>query len=544
MMADLTIFLDLLCFAFALLLGLATLPTRATRNAIFQLVFRRNLEKTMSKGTRVELHVYCSELLSSCLRITGILALVILATMLVNQHILISNIVFLGKDLGLSLSGLPLILAGLAMALGIHVFLISSYWRSLGTFPPDPRMPYHFFNDTDPIARLCSKLVIPWSPIALLALLWFKTSFMALDAGTITFAASLLLILNISSYFIKPAHLLKFNSRAKKLFLALMVSSSIAVALVRITSPFRSDLDRVNLSGRDLRLFNLASAKLTNAHLSGADLRGLDLSQANLQYSDLSFANLSGAILPRENARTKHPLMAAGLLDTKLLGSDLRGVNLKMTIGLTLAQIGEAITNESTTLSNHLLIIRDNLSLQGLDLSNADLWGANFSGLNLNGTNLSNAKLNFANLSGTTLVGADLSAADCTQANLSNANLTNASLIYATFSNANLENSSLMNASLYGTDFDQANLRNSNLDNASISSAKFTRASLTSSSFSMSKIVETQFNGSDLKDASFIGTTLESCNFSYARNFSNEQMKQAVHMKDCTLPTGIKQIAR
>ena len=84
-------------------------------------------------------------------------------------------------------------------------------------------------------------------------------------------------------------------------------------------------------------------------------------------------------------------LEGANLTETYLYGADLRGAN-----------------------------------LTGADLTGADLYGANLTGANLSRANLLHTDLRDANLEGANLEGAHLSYADLRCANLTGANLTGA----------------------------------------------------------------------------------------------------------------------
>ena len=99
--------------------------------------------------------------------------------------------------------------------------------------------------------------------------------------------------------------------------------------------------------------------------------------------------------------------------------------------------------------------------LSGADLSGADLPVANLSGANLSGAKLIDANLLFANLSGANLDNAQLSKANLTGAKLDNADLTEANLWMAKLSNTDLSRTILCNADLSG-----AILRNADLFNA------------------------------------------------------------------------------
>ena len=92
-----------------------------------------------------------------------------------------------------------------------------------------------------------------------------------------------------------------------------------------------------------------------------------------------------------------------------------------------------------------VMAVRAKINLSDADLFGADLFGANLSGANLFGANLSGADLFRANLSG-----ADLFRANLSGANLSGANLSGADLFGANLSGANLSDADLSGAKLRG----------------------------------------------------------------------------------------------
>jgi uncharacterized protein YjbI with pentapeptide repeats len=115
--------------------------------------------------------------------------------------------------------------------------------------------------------------------------------------------------------------------------------------------------------------------------------------------------------------------------------------------------------------------------LRGADLSEANLSGANLRGAdliraNLQGANLYRADLTQANLTIANLIGADLRGACLLKANLSanfskadlrGANLSRADLNGAILSGANLSEAFLITTNLLGADLSEANLRGANL---------------------------------------------------------------------------------
>jgi uncharacterized protein YjbI with pentapeptide repeats len=90
------------------------------------------------------------------------------------------------------------------------------------------------------------------------------------------------------------------------------------------------------------------------------------------------------------------------------------------------------------------------VSLREVDLSSADLYGANLSSANLSRADLYGANLSRANLDGANLSRANLSSANLYGANLDGANLYGANLSRANLSSANLYGADLSRANLYG----------------------------------------------------------------------------------------------
>ncbi|WP_165979712.1 pentapeptide repeat-containing protein [Kocuria rosea] len=111
--------------------------------------------------------------------------------------------------------------------------------------------------------------------------------------------------------------------------------------------------------------------------------------------------------------------------------------------------------------------------LRGVDLSNADLEGANLREVSLHNADLSSANLKGADLRWATLTGSDLSEANLEGANLSKATLTNAYL-----PEANLQAARLNHAHLAGADLQEATLKLAGLAGAYLVGASLAGASL------------------------------------------------------------------
>ncbi len=113
---------------------------------------------------------------------------------------------------------------------------------------------------------------------------------------------------------------------------------------------FTATFDRANLTRADLRYASLASSSFENAALIGADLTGADLSNAGMEDANLSSdgsrpgADLTATIL--RDAR----LVRADLTGAVLAGAILDRANLTGAIGLTPAQLAEAVGDDQTIL--------------------------------------------------------------------------------------------------------------------------------------------------------------------------------------------------
>jgi Pentapeptide repeats (8 copies) len=107
-----------------------------------------------------------------------------------------------------------------------------------------------------------------------------------------------------------------------------------------------------------------------------------------------------------------------------------------------------------------------------------DLSEANLSGANLSGAFLFEADLSGANLSGACLFEADLSESDLSKANLMNANLRYANLRYADLSGATLMDANLSDANLSHADLSGATLMNADLSHADLSHADLSNSML------------------------------------------------------------------
>ncbi|MCB0190757.1 MAG: toll/interleukin-1 receptor domain-containing protein [Anaerolineae bacterium] len=170
------------------------------------------------------------------------------------------------------------------------------------------------------------------------------------------------------------------------------------------------------------------------------------------------------------------------------------------------------------------------LDLSGANLSGADFSGANlsraklietnFSGNNLIWADFSGANLSKANFSWANLSQANLSGADFSGANLSGANLNKANLSHANFSQAKLNKTNLSRVDFIGNNLSKANLSEANLINANLSRANLSGANLSGANLSGADLSGTDFSEADLSkanlsEANFRETILHKANFSH-----------------------------
>lgn len=138
----------------------------------------------------------------------------------------------------------------------------------------------------------------------------------------------------------------------------------------------------------DLKFGNFEGYKLTQINLKGADLRGADLKFANFSQANLNSADLSCADRNIERWWSWIPFVTEA-------------------------------TQEYCA------------SLNGINLSNADLSNAKLMKAELSNADLSKTKLNGANFSNANLTGADFTEANLTEANLTGANISDLQLSQA-----------------------------------------------------------------------------------------------------------------
>lgn len=137
-------------------------------------------------------------------------------------------------------------------------------------------------------------------------------------------------------------------------------------------------------------------------------------------------------------------------------------------------------------------------SLEGTNLSLANLHKVNLQEANLKKTSLYGVNLQEANLEEANLQGADLNQAELQNANLAGAKLQNALLYLANLQNANLGEAELQKAFLREAKLQKTRLGRTNFQNADLSDAKLQEAYLGGTNFQNADLEGVELNGAFL----------------------------------------------
>ena len=161
---------------------------------------------------------------------------------------------------------------------------------------------------------------------------------------------------------------------------------------------------------------------------------------------------------------------------------------------------------------------------QKLDLSNADIAGANLSKAKLEGANFYQANLQKANIAE-----ANLQKANLTEANLQGAILIEAHLQGAELGKAQLKKAALGGAKLQGARLSYANLQGAFLQSADLRSTRLSYAQLQEANFYRANL-----EGADLNQANLEGAFLRE-----AKNLTQKQIESASGDSTTVLPNNL-----
>ncbi len=158
-------------------------------------------------------------------------------------------------------------------------------------------------------------------------------------------------------------------------------------------------------------------------------------------------------------------------------------------------------------------------SLKSIDLSDADLSGANLIGADLSDADLIGADLSRADLIGADLIGADLRDADLSYTNLIGADLSDADLSRANLRNTKIDERTnlnskwrlvweIVNQGAKGKDLSRADLSRANLSGANLIGADLSRADLIGADLIRAYLSGANLSGANLSGADLIGAYL------------------------------------
>lgn len=192
----------------------------------------------------------------------------------------------------------------------------------------------------------------------------------------------------------------------------------------------------------------------------------------------------------------------------------------------------ESLTKIAKDVQAALTVICRRDVTKDLEGKKLDLSGANLEGADLIEARLNNADLTGANLSRVTLTGADLSKASLSGANLNGAYLLKIRLAGSSLSGANLNGVDLWNTDLTGVDLfrvklAKAVLNESNLTGADLREADFRGASLISANLTGADLTGADLTGADLDDADLRNATLTGACLKLAEHLSVDQIQVA-----------------
>ena len=195
--------------------------------------------------------------------------------------------------------------------------------------------------------------------------------------------------------------------------------------------------------------------------------------------------------------------------------------------------------------------------LSGVDLSEEDASGFNFSETNLReadlyqanleGTNLKLADLRGADLSAARLIGADLYKCDFTGAFLTASDLSGAYAGSADFCDADLRGAAFVGANLTEAEFGGANLMYARFRDADLTRCDLTGSDLRHTDFSGAQLVEMRYGDSRTMRGNFLGVRgLEatSGNALFVRDATDQDYLDTMEHRIAGMPPGLRRVVK
>lgn len=175
----------------------------------------------------------------------------------------------------------------------------------------------------------------------------------------------------------------------------------------------------------------------------------------------------------------------------------------------------------------------ENADLARANMTLAELAGANLQDAHLAEINLSAAYLTRATLWKSNLSGANLSLANLRKTDLFSANMQGAIFRAANLQQAGLELGDLTGADLHDADLAEADLSDAILIDANVSHTDLTGAVLNRADLTDADLSNSELQGTKLKSAKLIRTNLLGCGF-----VTIAALRNAESLQGCTLPEG------
>lgn len=239
---------------------------------------------------------------------------------------------------------------------------------------------------------------------------------------------------------------------------------------------------------------------LTSSDLTAANLVGVQLDGANLQGTTLAGANLAGAQLNSTNLQT------ATLTDANLIGAQLNNADLR-TATLTGAMLSNVQLNGATLDGVNL----EGLNMQSAQLNRASLYEVNLQDAILDDATMVGARFNLASLKGASLKGVLAGVQPGTSGQITefegaymvNVDLTDADLRGADFSNAHLYGTSKLERTLLDSAVFSKAICAGTTFSGSFNDTVFTGAVLVNATFNGANLTDAKFDSAYLQGTNF-----------------------------------------
>lgn len=251
----------------------------------------------------------------------------------------------------------------------------------------------------------------------------------------------------------------------------------------------------------------IPAATLTGTVFDGGSLKGCNLQKAVLDGTSFQAADLTGATWAGASLKRTNLDHAVGI--GKI---DFSTVTIEYTSFRYLDLTGNSLAGKDL----QTIILDDATGLSGTDMSLVKLNNASLKHVNLSAANLQGAQLNRANLDGANMAGVQLdkppgqntNAAFLTQAFLRNVNLSQAKMAAADFTNANFFGSIAVGSNTCQPDSNGFTQGCATASGATMDGTVFSGTYLFGVDFSSSKGSGTVFGGAFLAGANFSGAQL------------------------------------